>query len=53
MIPRWNEEAEQRFRWILEHKGIIQIFDGHGIRKGDILKIKSYYANKDDRYILY
>ncbi|MDD3262642.1 MAG: GTPase ObgE [Candidatus Absconditabacteria bacterium] len=53
MIPRGNEEAEQRFRGILEHKGIIQIFDGHGIRKGDILKIKSYYANKDDRYILY
>ncbi len=53
MIPRGNEEAEQRFRWLLEHKGIIQIFDSHGIRKGDVLKIKSYYANKDDRYILY
>lgn len=53
MIPWGNEEAEQRFRWILEHKGILQIFDTHGIRKGDVLKIKSYYENKDDRYILY
>lgn len=53
MIPRGNEEAEQRFRWLLGHKGMLQIFDSHGIRKGDVLKIKSYYANKDDRYILY
>lgn len=53
MIPRGNEEAEQRFWGILEHKGILQIFETHGIRKGDVLKIKSYYENKDDRYILY
>ena len=53
MIPRGNEEAEQRFRWLLGHKGMIQIFDSHGIRKGDVLKVKSYYSNKDDRYILY
>ncbi len=53
MIPWGNEEAEQRFRWLLQHKGMIQIFESHGIRKGDVLKIKSYYTNKDDRYILY
>lgn len=53
MLPWWNEEAEQRFWGILEHKGILQIFDTHGIRKWDVLKIKSYYENKDDRYILY
>lgn len=53
MIPWWNEEAEQRFWWLLEKKWIIQIFDTHWIRKWDILKIKSYYTNKDDRYILY
>lgn len=53
MIPWGNEEAEQRFWGILEHKWILQIFETHGIRKGDVLKIKSYYANKDDRYILY
>lgn len=53
MIPRWNEEAEQRFWWLLEKKWTLQIFDDNGIRKWDILKIKSFYTNKDDRYILY
>jgi len=53
MIPRWNEEAEQWFWWTLWNKWMLQIFDSKGIRKWDVLKIKSYYTNKDDRYILY
>lgn len=53
MLPWWNEEAEQRFWWILNHKWVIQIFETKGLRKWDVLKIKSYYSNKDDRYILY
>ncbi len=53
MIPRWNEEGEQWFRWLINHKWLLNIFENNGIRKWDVLKIKSYYANKDDRYILY
>ena len=53
MLPRGNEEAEQRFRKIVEHKGIIQMFEEKGIHKGDVLKIKNYYAGKEDKYIMY
>lgn len=53
MLPRGNDEAEERFWKIMGHKGILEIFEQHHIHKGDILKIKSYYAGKEDRYILY
>lgn len=53
IIPRGNQEAEQRFWNGLEHKGIIELFEQHRIQKWDVLKIKSYYAGQDDRYILY
>lgn len=53
MLPRGNDEAEERFWKILGHKGILEIFDQNGIHKGDVLKIKSYYEGKDDRYIMY
>jgi hypothetical protein len=32
---------------------IIEEFEQSGIRKWDILKIKSYYEWEEDRYILY
>lgn len=53
IIPRGNQEAEQRFRNGLENKGIIELFEQHGIQKGDVLKIKSHYEGQDDRYIMY
>jgi hypothetical protein len=53
MLPWWNEEAEQRFWWVMTSRWLLQIFDTHGIRKWDVLKIKSYYNGKDDRYILF
>lgn len=53
IIPRWNQEAEQRFWNLLNNKGTIELFEQHNIQKWDILKIKSYYEGQDDRYILY
>lgn len=51
MLPRWNDEAEQRFRKTLWDKWILNIFEDAGIQKWDILKIISYYDGKEDRYI--
>lgn len=50
-LPRWNDEAEQRFRKTLEQKWVLTIFENAGLRKWDILKIISYYDGKEDRYI--
>lgn len=53
MLPWWNPEAENWFWKTMQQEGYLEIFDGAGIRKWDILKIISYYAGKEDRYILY
>lgn len=53
MLPWWNPEAENWFWKMMQTEGYLEIFDSAGIRKWDILKIVSYYAWKDDRYILY
>jgi hypothetical protein len=53
IVPRGNEEAELRFWKQLSQKGYIDILEENGVRKGDILKVKSYYAGNDDRYIVY
>ncbi|MDR0650654.1 MAG: DUF1967 domain-containing protein [Candidatus Peribacteria bacterium] len=53
ITPRGNEEAELRFWKQLSQKGYLDLFETAGIRKGDILKIKSYYAGNEDKYIVY
>ena len=53
VLPWWNPEAENWFWKTMQQEGYLEIFDGAGIRKWDILKIVSYYAGKEDRYILY
>lgn len=53
MLPRWNDEAEWRFWKTLWEKWIYQILEEKWIKKWDVLKIKNYYAGKDDRYILF
>jgi GTP-binding protein len=53
ITPRGNEEAELRFRKQIHQKGYIDLFEQAGIRKGDVLKIKSYYTGHDDKYIVY
>lgn len=53
ILPRGNQEAEQRFRNVLEQKGTIQLFEENNIQKWDVLKIKSFYQGQDDRYIMY
>ncbi len=51
ILPRWNDEAEQRFWKTLEQKWTLNIFENAGIKQWDILKIISYYDGKEDRYI--
>ncbi|MDR3169635.1 MAG: DUF1967 domain-containing protein [Candidatus Peribacteria bacterium] len=53
ITPRGNEEAELRFRKQMDHKGYLDFFSQAGIRKGDVLKIKSYYAGHEEKYIVY
>ncbi|MDR2415182.1 MAG: DUF1967 domain-containing protein [Candidatus Peribacteria bacterium] len=53
ITPRGNEEAELRFWKQLSQKGYLDIFETAGIRKGDVLKIKSYYRGYEDKYIVY
>lgn len=50
---RWNPEAENHFRKLMNEHGFLETFELAGIHKGDILKIVSYYAGKEDRYIVY
>ena len=53
IIPRGNEEAELRFRKQMSQKGYLDLFEQEGIRKGDVLKIKSYYTGHEDKYIVF
>ena len=49
----WNEEWEMYFWKQMSEIGIINAFESCGIKKWDILKIKSYYEWENDRYILF
>jgi GTPase SAR1 family protein len=53
ITPRGNEEAELRFRKQIQQRGYLDLLESSGVRKGDVLKIKSYYQGWDDRYIMY
>ena len=53
ILPRGNEEAELRFRKQVQQRGFLDLFSSRGIRKGDVLKIRSYYEGLDDKYIVF
>jgi GTPase involved in cell partitioning and DNA repair len=53
ITPRGNEEAELRFWKQMSQKGYLELIEQAGSRKGDVLKIKSYYAGHDDKYIVF
>lgn len=53
ITPWGNDEAEMWFWKQLQQKGFIELLEAEGMRKGDVLKIKSYYEGLDDRYIVY
>ncbi|MCF7835451.1 GTPase ObgE [Candidatus Gracilibacteria bacterium] len=53
ILQRGNEEAEMWFWKYMGEKGFLELLEDMGIKKGDVLKIKSYYEGYDDRYILY
>lgn len=52
VLPRWNYEAELRYRWTLAKEKHINRLEKHGARKWDILKIISLYEGQPDKYIL-
>lgn len=53
ILPRSNEQAEHRFRNVMMKKKYLNEFAKHGVMHGDIMKIMSYYAGVEDRYIMY
>ena len=53
ITPRGNDEAEHRFRKQMDQKGYLGLFEHYGIRKGDVLRIRSYYQGQEDKYIVY
>lgn len=53
ITQRWNDEWEMYFWKCMKELWILEEFEESGIRKWDVLKIKSYYEWEDDRYILY
>jgi hypothetical protein len=53
IVPWGNEEAELWFRKQMHQKGYIDLMESSGVRKGDVLKVKSYYEGLEDRYIVY
>lgn len=52
VLPRWNDEAELRFRQIMEKEKHLKRLEKFGARKGDILRIISLYEGVADKYIL-
>ena len=53
ILPRWNDEAELRFRKKLAEEGMMHMLEHNGIRKWDILKVRSYYAWVPEKHVLY
>lgn len=52
-LMRGNDEAEMRFWKTMQSRGYMGLLDDAGVRKGDVLKIRSFYPGEDDKYILF
>lgn len=48
---RWNDEAEMRFRSMIDQKWYLELIQKSWARKWDVFKVKSYYSGQEDRYI--
>ncbi len=53
ILPRWNEQAEYRYRNVMMKKKYLSDFEKIWMMHGDIMKIKSYYSWYEDKYIMY
>jgi hypothetical protein len=53
IVPRGNEEAELRFWKQMQLKGYLELLESAGVRRGDVLKVKSYYEGLEDRFVMY
>lgn len=51
VLPWWNDEAELRYRRVLEKKQILKQLERAWVKKWDVFFIKSPYAWKEDRWI--
>lgn len=49
----WNDEAEMHFWKVMESRWSLQLLQDFGIRKWDILRVKSFYEGLDDKFIQY
>ena len=52
-LMRGNDEAEMRFWKTLSERGAVDALTGAWIRRGDILKVRSYYEWVEDKYIVF
>lgn len=52
-IPWWNDQAEFWFWLHMEKEWILKNWEKNGIIKWDILKIKSFYHQYEDKYIMW
>jgi GTP-binding protein len=53
ILPWWNKEAEMFFFDVMNWEWISSWLENNGVMVGDILKVKSPYAGKEDRYIMW
>jgi hypothetical protein len=53
VTPRGNLEAELRYRQTLRKENYLKAYEKAGARKGDVLKVQSWYMGQEDKYILW
>ncbi|MBP7885110.1 hypothetical protein KAZ93_03015 [Patescibacteria group bacterium] len=53
VLPRGNDQAEDRYWRVLTKQNHIREFEKKGVLNGDVLQIMSYYPGTEDKFILY
>lgn len=53
ILPWWNQQAEDWFWSKMYQLGYVNYFIREGINSGDVLKIKSPFYDKEDKYLLF
>ena len=52
IVPRWNDQAEMRYRRQLDQQGLLWWMSHAWVKKWDILKVISWYHGVKDQFIL-
>lgn len=53
IVPWGNDEAENWFWKQIQQRWFMELLENAGARKWDVLKIKSYYAGYEDRFVVF